>query len=110
MTESEVDSERESNVDTLLEITRRGDYRETLVALRDRLAEEADDTRWAQHKRECICVCGMGDGRTLIAVVKELRVQLELLDALPGADRKSRTEEIAARRARRLASVPPLSA
>lgn len=106
MIEAGVTPER---TNTLLEITRRGDYRETLLAMRDRLAEEADDTRWAQHKRECECVCGLGDGRTLIAVIKELRVLLVLIDALPDANRKSRSEEIAAKRARRLAAVPDLA-
>jgi hypothetical protein len=81
------------------------DYRASLVAMRDRLATEADDTRWAQHKRACHCECGLGDGRTLIAVLKELRVVLALLDALPNGERKSRSDDLADRRARRLADA-----
>ena len=89
----------------LADVIASGDYRASLVAIRDRLADEADDTRWAQHKRECNCVCGLGDGRTLIAVVKELRVVLAVLDALPNAERKSRSDELADRRARRIADA-----
>jgi hypothetical protein len=90
-------------VSDLPEIIRTGDRLESLVAVRDRLADEADETRWDQHKSECKCVCGMGDGRTLVAVLKELRVVLAEIDALPNAERKSRSDELAERRARRLA-------
>ena len=89
----------------LPDVIRSGDRRDSLVAGRDRLAAEADDTRWAQHKRECNCVCGMGDGRTLVAVLKELRVVLAELDALPNAERKSTSDELAERRANRLAAA-----
>ena len=110
MESSNLHSSDEDVAPSLAEIVQRGDYRETLVAMRDRLAEEADDTRWAQHKSECICVCGLGDGRTLIAVIKELRVMLVLIDALPDEKRVSPSEQIAAKRARRLALVTIASA
>jgi hypothetical protein len=80
-----------------------GDYRESLVALRDRLADAIDDTRRAQHKRVCHCECGIGDDRTLVIVTKALVDVLGLLDALPNAERKSRSDDLAERRARRLA-------
>lgn len=62
------------------------DRRKTLVAIRDRLAEETEDTRWADHKRECHCVCGIGDVRQLVALVKELRAVEAELAALPQAE------------------------
>lgn len=72
-----------------------------LKAIRDRLAHEADDVTWERHKRECKCVCGMGDGRTLVAVVKELRSVLAELDSMPDAGRESKSDDLAARRASR---------
>jgi hypothetical protein len=87
------------------------DRRRWLEALRDRLAREADEVTWDKHKRECKCVCGMGDGRTLVAVLKELRAVLDAIDALPAEKEGSRLDDIAAhvadevaqRRSRRLA-------
>jgi hypothetical protein len=67
----------------LAEIVAAGNYRAALDAMADRLAHEADDTRWAQHKRECKCICGLGDGRTLVAVLKLLDVVLAKREALP---------------------------
>jgi hypothetical protein len=90
---------------TLPDVVATGDRRASLTAIRDRLAAEADDTTWASHKRECSCVCGMGDGRTLVAIVKELRVVLAELDALPGGERGSAVDDLAARRAARLADA-----
>lgn len=55
----------------------------SLGAIRDRLAAETDDTRWAKHKAECRCTCGIGDGRVLVALVKELRAVITELDSLP---------------------------
>jgi hypothetical protein len=83
-----------------------GDRRESLVAIRDRLALETDDTLWAKHKRECNCQCGMGDGRLLVALTKRLSEVLAELAALP--DEKSEVsdldrlaDELAPRRATR---------
>lgn len=88
-----------------------GDRAGTLRALRDRLAEELDEERAALHRRECSCVCGMGDGRVIVAIIKELRAVVEELDGLPVEEEESRLDRIAAgradevaqRRARRLA-------
>lgn len=93
------------------EVVRSGDRAETLRALRDRLAEELDEERAATHRRECTCVCGMGDGRVIVAIIKELRAVVEELDGLPAAEEDSRldriaaarSDEVAQRRARRLA-------
>jgi hypothetical protein len=62
------------------------DRRQTLLAIRDRLARETDDTLWSTHKRECDCSCGMGDGRLLVALVKELRAVEAELAGLPAVE------------------------
>jgi len=93
-----------------------GDRAATLRVLRDRLAEELDEERAAEHRRECSCVCGMGDGRVIVAIIKELRAVVEELDGLPATDEESeldriaagRADEVAERRTRRLA-VPASS-
>jgi hypothetical protein len=64
--------------------------------MRDRLAAEADDVTWERHKRECICVCGMGDGRTLVAVLKLLHTIVDALDAIPGSGEVTPLDELAA--------------
>ena len=74
------------------------DRRRWLEALRDRLAREADEVTWDKHKRECTCVCGMGDGRTLVAVLKELRAVLDAIELLPVEQKGSRLDRIAAAR------------
>lgn len=60
-----------------------GDLRTSLVAIRDRLAAETDDVKWAKHKRECTCQCGMADIRSLVALSKELRDVMKALEAIP---------------------------
>lgn len=65
------------------------------------MAEETNDTLWATHKRECTCTCGMGDGRLLVALTKELRAVLTELEALPAAKGASKVDELAARRSQR---------
>lgn len=91
---------------TIASVAPANDRRATLVAIRDRLAQETDDTLWAKHKRECNCQCGMGDGRLLVALVKELRaVELEL-SSLPEtggevSDLDRLADELAPRRATR---------
>ena len=72
-----------------------GDLRASLEAIRDRLAEETDDTLWARHKRECNCQCGMGDGRLLVALTKRLSEVLAELAALPGVAGVSKLDRIA---------------
>jgi hypothetical protein len=86
-------------------VVTRGDRRESLEAIRDRLAEEANDTRWATHKSECHCVCGMGDGRLMVAIAKELRAVIAELDALPVAKEVSELDRNAARVADELAAA-----
>lgn len=82
-----------------------GDRRASLVAIRNRLATETSETLWQQHKNECECYCGMGDGRLLVALVKELRVVIAELEALPTAKEESPSDQLAARRAARLAGA-----
>lgn len=79
-----------------------GDRRASLEAIRDRLAAETNDTLWQRHKEECECFCGMGDGRLLVAIVKELRTVIAELEALPVATGKSTSDQLAARRAARV--------
>lgn len=93
------------NSRSLAEVVDSGDYRALLEAMLARLAAEADEVTWDKHKRECICVCGMGDGRTLVAVLKQLDVVARELEALPNPERRSRVVELADRRARRLADA-----
>lgn len=89
----------------IAEVAPGGDRRATLVAIRDRLAAETDDTLWMRHKDECSCVCGMGDGRLLVALVKELRAVEAELAALPvdegATDLDRLADELAPRRAKR---------
>ncbi len=73
-----------------------GDRRRTLTAIRDRLAAETDDTLWTKHKNECACICGMGDGRLLVALVKELREVEKELAALPKAEEGNPLDAIVA--------------
>lgn len=81
------------------------DRRKTLLAIRNRLADETDDTMWANHKAQCHCECGMGDGRLLVALVKELRAVEVELASLPATeevtDLDRRAVQLAPYRARR---------
>lgn len=96
---------KQRNPDTIASVAPKNDRRKTLVAIRDRLAVETEDTLWAQHKRECNCQCGMGDGRLLVALVKELRATEAELAALPEvgevSDLDRQADELASRRATR---------
>jgi hypothetical protein len=60
------------------------------------LAEETNDVTWSKHKAECRCSCGMGDGRVLVALVKELRAVIAELESLPSAKGASKLDKIAA--------------
>lgn len=91
----------------------RGDRRASLIAIRDRLAEETNDTLWAKHKRECNCQCGMGDGRLLVALTKRLSEVLAEIAALPephseASDLDKLADELAPRRATRRAAASGL--
>src|SRR5258705_11069822 len=61
----------------------KGNLRASLIAIRDRLAVETDDVKWARHKRECNCQCGMADIRALVALTKRLEETLAAIEALP---------------------------
>lgn len=97
------------------EVVPTGDLRTSLVAIRDRLAAETDDIKWAKHKRECNCLCGMADIRSLVALSKELRDVLKALDGIPAAVAESdvdrarkaaaaKVDELARKRADRVAN------
>ena len=95
---------------TITDVVPKGDLRASLVAIRDRLAFEADDLRWARHKRECNCQCGMADIRALVALTKRLEETLTAIEALPKVPKEAsavdrvvaaaaaRRDELAARR------------
>ena len=82
-----------------------GNRRDSLIAIRDRLALETADTLWQRHKSECHCICGMGDGRMLVSLVKELRAVMDEIEALPGGGEVSKSDELAKRRASRIADA-----
>ena len=77
------------------EIAARNDRRETLLALRNRLAAELDEDMWAKHKSDCVCRCGMSDERLIIALTKELRATEAELAGLPVVERKSGLDDLA---------------
>jgi hypothetical protein len=91
----------------------KGELRASLLAIRDRLALETDDVKWAKHKRECNCQCGMADIRTLVALTKRLEETLAAIEALPKPSKEEsaidraiaaaakRQDDLAARRAAR---------
>jgi hypothetical protein len=96
---------RRSQAVTIANTVPAGDLRRSLEAIRDRLAEETDDTLWARHKRECNCQCGMGDGRLLVALTKRLSEVLAEIAALPAVGKVTKldrlADELAPRRAQR---------
>ena len=97
----------------IADVVPKGDLRDSLTAIRDRLAAETDDVKWAKHKRECNCQCGMADIRALVALTKRLEETLAALAALPKQETEAsavdnviaaaakRRDELAARRAGR---------
>lgn len=94
-----------SSADEIAHVVPSGDRRASLVAIRDRLAKETDDTLWMKHKQECECYCGMGDGRLLVALVKELRSVIAEIETLPLGKEASKSDQLAARRAARIANA-----
>ena len=100
-----------SSADKISSVVPRGELRASLIAIRDRLAAETDDVKWAKHKRECVCQCGMADIRALVALTKRLEETLAAIEALPKqpeevsaveravAAATARRDELAARRA-----------
>lgn len=97
-----------SSAERIGDVVPLGDRRASLEAIRDRLAAETNDTLWQRHKEECECFCGMGDGRLLVAIVKELRAVIAELETLPVSAEKSTSDQLAARRASRLADAAGL--
>jgi hypothetical protein len=91
----------------------KGDLLASLIAIRNRLAAETDHVKWAKHRRECNCQCGMADIRALVALTKRLEETLAAIAAIPAAPKEAsavdkvraaaaaRRDEVAARRARR---------
>jgi hypothetical protein len=100
------------------EVVPKGVHRDSLIAIRDRLASETDDLKWSKHRAECHCVCGMTDVRALVALAKKIEETLAAIAALPVPDRKEsavdrvvagaakRRDELAARRENRSAGAP----
>lgn len=94
-----------------------GNLRASLEAIRDRLAAETDEVRWAKHRRECNCQCGMADIRALVALTKRLEETMQAIEALPAvkgevsavdrvrAAAGAKRDELAARRAARAAGA-----
>lgn len=85
----------------IAEIVPKGDLRESLIAIRDRLAAETDDVKWARHKRECNCQCGMADIRALVALTKRLEETLAAIAALPAQTKGSAVDNVIAAAAKR---------
>jgi hypothetical protein len=100
------------------DVVPKGNHRDSLIAIRDRLASETDDLKWSKHRAECHCVCGMTDVRALVALAKKIEETLAAIAALPVPDRKEsavdrvvagaakRRDELAAKRANRTAGAP----
>lgn len=87
---------------TIAEAVPAGDLRKSLIAIRDRLAAETDDVKWARHKRECNCQCGMADIRALVALTKRLEETLAAIAALPEALKEaSKVDRVRAAAAKR---------
>ena len=94
-----------NELESLSTVVPSGDRRRSLDVMCNRLAEEADETRWATHKNICHCECGIGDGRVLVAVLKELRSAMAERDSLPASKEVSELDELRNRRADRLSKA-----
>lgn len=83
------------------EVVPKGDLRASYVAIRDRLAAETDHVKWAKHRRECNCQCGMADIRALVALTKRLEETLAAIAALPEEVKGSAVDNVIAAAAKR---------
>lgn len=77
-------------------VVERGDLRESLVAIRGCLSALIDSPERAKHRRECNCVCGIGDDRALVPIFKELRAVIEAIEALPEGREVTKLDRLAA--------------
>lgn len=89
--------------EALIEVVTSGNRRRTLEALREVLADELDAAKIAKHRRDCVCLCGIGDARVRVAVAKAIREINAELDELPEAAEVTKldrlSDDLAARRA-----------
>lgn len=88
-------SNSSSSAKTLATIVALGDLRDSLIAIRDRMAAELDDIKWAKHKRECSCLCGMSDIRAYVSGTKRLEDVLMSIAALPDPEVRTELDRIA---------------
>jgi hypothetical protein len=75
--------------DPLIKVVQSGDRRQSLEAIRDRLASELDEA----------------EGRDVAPIAKELRNVIDTIEALPGAREGSKSDDLAAQRAKRRAQA-----
>src|SRR4051812_4735170 len=87
--------------DSVAEVVPRGDRRLSLEAMRDLLAGEVETAKLAEHRRECVCHCGMADLRALVARTKQMSGLMAEIDGLRETEGKSKLDDI-------VASVAPL--
>lgn len=83
----------------LAEVVAQGDMRESLEALRDRLAGEVE-----RVADEGFCVSCKRGSSSIAPLAKQLADVLKLIDALPVAEGGSKLDDLTARRAKRLAA------
>jgi hypothetical protein len=87
-------------------VVARGDYRETLVAIRNALAALIDDPQRAQHRRDCTgCTCDFADDRNMVPLFKELRAVVGAIDDLPADKEATAVDDIVARASAKVVSM-----
>ncbi len=94
-------SNSSSSASQISEVVPQGDLRKSLIAIRNRLADETDHVKWAKHRRECVCQCGMADIRALVALTKRLEETLAAIAALPEEVKGSAVDNVIAAAAKR---------